>query len=48
VNPYSPEMMEQRLHSIRMAGNETFKHAVLKMVEVSREALDRNGSASTT
>ena len=43
VNPYSPEMMEQRLHSIRMAGNETFKHAVLKMVEVSREALDRNG-----
>jgi 3-oxoacyl-[acyl-carrier-protein] synthase-3 len=43
VNPYSPEMMEQRLHSIQMAGNETFKHAVLKMVEVSREALDRNG-----
>jgi 3-oxoacyl-[acyl-carrier-protein] synthase-3 len=43
VNPYSPEMMEQRMHSIRMAGNETFKHAVLKMVEVSREALDRNG-----
>jgi 3-oxoacyl-[acyl-carrier-protein] synthase-3 len=43
VNPYSPEMLEQRLHSIRMAGNETFKHAVLKMVEVSREALDRNG-----
>ncbi|HEU4950263.1 MAG TPA: beta-ketoacyl-ACP synthase III [Candidatus Deferrimicrobiaceae bacterium] len=43
VNPFSPEMMEQRLHSIRMAGNETFKHAVLKMVEVSREALDRNG-----
>ena len=43
VHPYSPEMMEQRLRSIRMAGNETFKHAVLKMVEVSREALDRNG-----
>src|SRR4030067_75589 len=26
-----------------MAGNETFKHAVLKMVEVSREARDVNG-----
>jgi len=24
-------------------GNETFKHAVLRMVEVAREALDRNG-----
>jgi 3-oxoacyl-[acyl-carrier-protein] synthase-3 len=36
-------MVEQRLGFIRMAGNETFKHAVLKMVEVSREALGRNG-----
>jgi 3-oxoacyl-[acyl-carrier-protein] synthase-3 len=26
-----------------MAGNETFKHAVTKMAEVSLEALDRNG-----
>ncbi len=45
VHPYSPEMMEQRLRSIRMAGNETFKHAVLKMVEVAGEALDRNGAS---
>jgi 3-oxoacyl-[acyl-carrier-protein] synthase-3 len=36
-------MVEQRLGFIRMAGNETFKHAVLKMVEVAGEALDRNG-----
>ena len=43
LHPYSPEMMEQKLRSIRMAGNETFKHAVLKMVEVAGEALDRNG-----
>ncbi|HEX7523163.1 MAG TPA: beta-ketoacyl-ACP synthase III [Candidatus Deferrimicrobium sp.] len=43
LHPYSPEMVEQRLRSIRMAGNETFKHAVLRMVEVSREALDRSG-----
>ncbi|GAB4230152.1 MAG: ketoacyl-ACP synthase III [Deltaproteobacteria bacterium] len=43
AHPYSPEMMEQRLRAIRMAGNETFKHAVLRMVDVSKEALDRNG-----
>ncbi len=43
VHPYSPEMVDQRLGFIRMAGNETFKHAVLRMVEVSHEALDRNG-----
>ena len=44
LHPYSPEMMEQKLRSIRMAGNETFKHAVLKMVEVAGEALERNGA----
>ncbi|HSE15196.1 MAG TPA: beta-ketoacyl-ACP synthase III [Candidatus Deferrimicrobium sp.] len=43
VHPYSPEMMEQRLRSIRMAGNETFKHAVLKMVDVAGEALAGSG-----
>lgn len=41
LHPYSPEMKEKRF--IRMMGNETFKHAVLRMVEVSREALDRSG-----
>ena len=35
LHPYSPEMVEQRLGFIRMAGNETFKHAVLRMVEVT-------------
>jgi 3-oxoacyl-[acyl-carrier-protein] synthase-3 len=43
LHPYSPEMVEQRLRFIRMAGNETFKHAVLKMVDVAGEALARSG-----
>ena len=43
LNPYSPEMVEQRLRFIRMAGNETFKHAVLKMVDVAGEAMARSG-----
>lgn len=43
VNPYGPETVRDRLNFIRMAGNETFKHAVTRMVEVSHEALSRNG-----
>ncbi|MBI5420382.1 MAG: ketoacyl-ACP synthase III [Deltaproteobacteria bacterium] len=43
VNPYGPETVQNRLNFIRMAGNETFKHAVTRMVEVSHEALSRNG-----
>ena len=43
LNPYSPETVEQRLRFIRMAGNETFKHAVLKMVDVAGEAMARSG-----
>ena len=41
--PYGPETVEKRMHFIRMAGNETFKQAVTRLVEVSQEALARNG-----
>jgi len=42
VHPYGPEVAENRMHAIRMAGNETFKQAVTRMVEVSLEALQHN------
>lgn len=45
THPYGPETAEQRLHCIRMAGNETFKQAVTRLVEVSHEALEHNGVA---
>ena len=43
LHPYSPEMAEKWVHAIKMAGNETFKQAVTRLVEVSREALESNG-----
>jgi len=43
VHPYGPETAERRLHYIRMNGNETFRHAVTRMVEVSTAVLERNG-----
>ena len=43
LHPYGPETVEKRMHYIRMAGNETFKQAVTRLVEVSHEALERNG-----
>jgi 3-oxoacyl-[acyl-carrier-protein] synthase-3 len=43
VNPCGPEIVEKRMHAIRLAGNEVFKQAVTKMTEVSLEALQRNG-----
>ncbi len=42
LHPYSPETSEDHMHCIRMAGNETFKHAVTKLVDVANEALERN------
>ncbi len=45
LHPYSPETSKQWVHAIKMLGNETFKHAVTKLVEVSREALESNGVA---
>lgn len=44
VMPYGPEIEWKHLHAIRMAGNETFKHAVTKMADVCLEALERNGA----
>jgi 3-oxoacyl-[acyl-carrier-protein] synthase-3 len=43
LHPPSPEMIEQKLHYIRMRGNETFKMAVRSMEEVCREALNEAG-----
>lgn len=43
VHPYSPQVEEQRMHAIRMSGNEVYKHAVTRLVEVSLEALSHNG-----
>jgi 3-oxoacyl-[acyl-carrier-protein] synthase-3 len=43
VHPYGPEVEENRMHAIRLAGNEVFKQAVTRMAEVSLEALEKNG-----
>ena len=43
VDPCNPGTSTVRTNFIRMAGNETFKHAVTRMAEVSLEALERNG-----
>ncbi len=43
LHPYSPETADVWKHAIKMLGNETFKQAVTRMVEVSREALEHNG-----
>jgi len=45
VHPITAETDGERTHCIRMAGNETFKQAVTRLVEVSNEALERNGVA---
>ena len=44
VHPYSPETEAQWIHAIRMSGNEVYKHAVTRLVEVSQEALAHNGA----
>jgi 3-oxoacyl-[acyl-carrier-protein] synthase-3 len=44
VDPCNPGTSTVRTNFIRMAGNETFKHAVTRMVEVSLEALEGNGA----
>ncbi len=43
LHPYTPESAKLWVHAIKMAGNETFKHAVTKLVDVAREALETNG-----
>jgi 3-oxoacyl-[acyl-carrier-protein] synthase-3 len=36
-------MIDQRLHYVKMKGNEVFKHAVRSMVEASKAALEEGG-----
>jgi 3-oxoacyl-[acyl-carrier-protein] synthase-3 len=43
VDPCNPGTSAVRTNFIKMSGNETFKHAVTRMAEVSLEALERNG-----
>jgi 3-oxoacyl-[acyl-carrier-protein] synthase-3 len=43
LHPPRQEMIDQRLHFIRMRGNETFKVAVRSMSEVCREVLGKAG-----
>ncbi|MCU0578995.1 MAG: ketoacyl-ACP synthase III [Desulfobacterota bacterium] len=39
MNPISHEMIDQRLHYVKMKGNEVFKHAVRSMTEAAQKAL---------
>jgi 3-oxoacyl-[acyl-carrier-protein] synthase-3 len=41
--PPTHESLEQRLHYIKMAGREVFKHAVRSMVEAGQDVLDQAG-----
>lgn len=43
LHPPRQEMLDERLHFIRMRGNETFKVAVRSMSEVCREVLEKAG-----
>jgi 3-oxoacyl-[acyl-carrier-protein] synthase-3 len=45
VNPPSQQMIDERLHYIRMRGNETFKMAVRSIEKVCHEVLDEAGLA---
>ena len=44
--PPSHDMLNQRLHVVKMKGNEVFKHAVRTMVDVAIEAMEKNGVSS--
>lgn len=39
LNPLTPDLISQRMIYLRMAGNETFKHAVTKMGDVALKVL---------
>ncbi len=43
LNPISHEMIEARLHYVKMQGNEVFKHAVRAMTDAVRKTLDTSG-----
>lgn len=42
-HPINHELIDQRLHYVKMQGNDVFKHAVRMMVSVAEEALEKNG-----
>jgi 3-oxoacyl-[acyl-carrier-protein] synthase-3 len=42
-HPASPETLDQRLHYMKMTGNEVFKHAVRCMCDSAQKALERAG-----
>lgn len=42
-NPATKETVEKKLHYIRMAGSEVFKHAVLRMEASCKECLEKSG-----
>lgn len=42
-NPASHATVDQHLHSVKMAGNNVFKHAVRCMTDAGREALEKAG-----
>lgn len=42
-HPVDPAVATERKNYLRMAGNETFKHAVTKMADVCLETLEKNG-----
>ena len=45
-NPATEDTVKQRLHYLKMAGREVFKHAVNNMVQASKDAMARNGLTS--
>ncbi len=42
-NPATAETVQNRLHYLQMSGNEVFKHAVLRMCEAARKAMEKSG-----
>ena len=46
LRPPSHETVDQRLHCIRMSGNDVFKHAVRAMESVAAETLEASGHAA--
>lgn len=43
LNPLTPDLISQRLIYLRMAGNETFKHAVTKMGDTALKVINEAG-----
>lgn len=43
--PATEETVKQKLHMIRMAGREVFKHAVIHMAQTAKKALEKAGAS---